>query len=166
MIGQRRRQAGFTVVEAMVSLAVLSIMAVALGGTFLVAFTSLSREASQIAAGTAVSAASLALTRDLSSSTVTSALPDTLTVGSGTLVLTAGPPGATTTATYTIDANSNLVRTLSGAASGSFTAARGVKTLTVSSGIPACQLTVSLLPSATGATAQALTVSQRTQGCF
>lgn len=166
MMSRQRTQMGFTVVEVMVALVVLSLVGLALGATFLVGYTAISYETRQIAADSAVSNASLTLLRDLSSATVNSILPDTISTGAGSLVLTYGTPPASTTVTYTIDANNNLLRTLSGFVSGSFVAARGVNTLTVATGTPACELTVSLLPSAAGATVQTLTVSQRTLGCF
>jgi len=151
-----------------VALLILTLLAVALGGTFLVGYKTLTREARQIAGDTAVSSASLTLLRDLSSSSITSPLPDTISPGAGTLTLTDGPTSGAATVTYTIDANNNLIRTLSGASTGSFTAARGIQLVTVSSGTPACRLSVSLTPSAVGASTQTLTVDQRvgTAGCF
>ncbi len=166
MNGHHRHQAGFTIIEALVGLAVITIIGLALGSTFLVGYTALNREARQLGAGTAAANASLTLTRDLSSSTISSGLGVTITAGSGSLSLTYGSPA--TNVTYTIDANNNLIRTLSGGSSGSFVAARGVIQLTVSAGTPACVVNVSLLPSAVGATSQSLTVSRRigASGCF
>ena len=63
----RRRQRGFTLVEMMVGLAILSIVTLAMAGTFLVASRAVSNEARAIAADEADSAASLWLTRDLNS---------------------------------------------------------------------------------------------------
>jgi len=163
---RRRHQGGFTIIEALVGLAIISVIALALGSTFLVGYTTLSKEALQVGAGTAAANASLALTRDLTSSGITSGLGVTITAGSGSLSLTYGSPA--TNVTYTIDSNNNLIRTLSGASSGSFVAARGVQQLIVSAGTPACYVNVSVLPSAAGATAQSLTVSRRigATGCF
>ncbi len=63
----RQRQRGFTLVEMMVGLAILSIVTIAMAGTFLVASRAVSNEARAIAAHEAVSGASLWLTRDLNS---------------------------------------------------------------------------------------------------
>ena len=45
----RRRQRGFTLVEGMVSLAILAVITLAMGGTFLVAYRAISTEARVIA---------------------------------------------------------------------------------------------------------------------
>jgi prepilin-type N-terminal cleavage/methylation domain-containing protein len=159
----RYRQAGFTLVEAMVGLVILSIIMVALGGTFLVGYTTISREASAIAADTAVTSASFVLSRDMTSSIKTSSLPATISPGSGSLNFQYGSPSVS--ATYTIDANLNLLRTTGGAAS---VVARGVQQMTVSAA--GCVTTITILPSANGAAAQTLTMSQRVgaagTGCF
>lgn len=157
----RRRQQGFTLVEILVGLAITAMIALVLSQTFLVGYRVLSTEAREIAADQAISAASLSLTRDLSSGQTTSALPVTLTPSSGTLTLTYGSPAVAVT--YTIDANKNLIRTVGGAAR---VQSRGLQQLMVSAGAPACSLTVTLLPSATGASSQTLLVGERSLGCF
>jgi prepilin-type N-terminal cleavage/methylation domain-containing protein len=157
---RRRRQAGFTLVEVLVALLVTSVVMLALAGTFLIGYRALSQEAQQIAADEAISQASLSLTRDLSSATswvVTGALGP----GNGqTLTVTYGSPA--TVVVYSISANRDLLRT-TGVPS---VAARGVQSVSVATGAPACYLTVTILPSATGAVSQTLNVGLRTGGCL
>jgi len=150
------RQRGFTLVEMMVGLAILSIVAIAMAGTFLVATRAVSSEARVIAADEAVSGASLWLTRDLNSAV---ALP-TGTVNSGTtMTLTYGSPAVTVV--YSVNNNRDLVRTVNGAAT---TAARGITSVTVTAA--GCYATVTIQPSATGATAATFNVSNRPGGCW
>ena len=154
---RRRRQAGFTLIEMIVSLAIVTIVTVALGGTFLVGYTAISREAREIAADTAISDASLTLTRDLQSA---AAVPTgIITSGAGALSLTYGSPPVTVV--YTVDANKNLIRTVGAQP---FVAARGMTSVTV--GTAGCYATVTLQPSATGAAAQTLNVGNRPGGCL
>lgn len=163
---RRHGQAGFTLVEMLMSLAILGIVSVVLAETFIVGYTTLSTESRQLAADNAASDASLWLTRDLQSSTLNSTLPATMTPGSGTtLSLNYGNPS--TTVVYSIDAQGNLRRAMSGGAATA--AARGVARLTVAAGgglTPACDLTVTITPSARGAIARTLQVGQRVGGCF
>ena len=147
---------GFTLVEMMVGLAILSIVTVAMAGTFLVATRAVSSEARVIAADEAVSGASLWLTRDLNSAV---ALP-TGTVNSGTtMTLTYGSPAVTVV--YSVNNNRDLVRTVNGAAT---TAARGITSVTIT--VAGCYAAVTIQPSATGATAATFNVSNRPGGCW
>lgn len=154
----RQRQRGFTVVEMMVGLAILSIVTVAMAGTFLVASRAVSNEARAIAADEAVSGASLWLTRDLNSATALPAGPVTISAGNP-LTLTYGVPPVTVI--YSIDNNSDLVRTV-GVTPG--TAARGVTSVTINA--TGCYVTVTIQPSATGATAATFNVGNRPGGCW
>jgi prepilin-type N-terminal cleavage/methylation domain-containing protein len=158
---RRQRQAGFTLVELLVGMAIMSIVSLALAGTFLVGYRTISQEARQIAADQAVSSASLPLLRDLSSATTIST--STITTGSGTLTVTYGTP--ITTVTYGIDSKNNLIRTVGASAK---VASRGMQRVTVALPSPACYYTVTLTPSATGAVAVNLNMSSRVgpQGCF
>lgn len=152
----KRFNQGFTLVEMMLGLAILSIVAIAMAGTFLVATRAVSNEARVIAADEAVSGASLWLTRDLNSAVV---LP-TGTVNSGTtMTLTYGSPAVTVV--YSVNNNRDLVRTVNGAAT---TAARGITSVTVTAA--GCYATVTIQPSATGATAATFNVSNRPGGCW
>jgi prepilin-type N-terminal cleavage/methylation domain-containing protein len=154
--GSGRGQRGFTLVEMMVALAILSIVSIAMVGTFLVASRAVSNEARAIAADEAISGASMWFTRDLNSAI---ALP-TGTVNSGTtMTLSYGSPAVTVV--YSVNTNGDLVRTVSGAAT---TAARGITSVTVT---PAgCYATVTILPAATGSTAATFNVSNRPGGCW
>ena len=154
----RRGQQGFTLVEMMVSIAIFTVVSVAMGGTFLVGYRALSSEARVIAADTAVSNASLWLTRDLNSATTTIGCPCTIQAGSP-LTLTYGVPPVTVV--YSVDASRNLIRTVNGNAQ---VAARGITSVSIS--WAGCYGTVSILPSATGAVAVTLNVSNRPGGCF
>lgn len=152
------RQRGFTLVETMIGLAILSIVTVAMAGTFLVASRAVSNEARTIAADEAVSAASLWLTRDLNSATALPALPVTVSIAN-TLTLTYGSPPLTVI--YSVNNNSDLVRTVNGVAT---TAARGITSITVTAA--GCYATLTIQPSATGATAATFNVSNRPGGCW
>ena len=154
-------QRGFTLVELLVALALTSLVALVLAQTFLVGYTVLTTESRAIAADTAISSATLTLTRDLSSGTVSSALPDTLAPASGSLSLSYGNPAVSVT--YRIDAARNLVRTVAGV---STVSSRGLRQVVVTQAAPACFLSVSLTPSATGAAAQTMRIGPRALGCF
>jgi hypothetical protein len=127
-----------------------------MASTFLVGVRAISNEARIIAADNATSDASLSLVRDLNSAvavtagTINAATPMTLTYGS-----------APTTVVYSVDASRNLIRTVSGSAQ---VAARGITSVTIA--VTGCYATVTILPSAVGATASTLNVSNRPGGCF
>jgi prepilin-type N-terminal cleavage/methylation domain-containing protein len=159
---RQNRQAGFSLVEVMVGVLMMSILAVALGGAFLVGYRTISTEARQISADQAVSNASLSLLRDFTSATTITS--GTITSGVGTLTVTFGNP--VTTVRYTIDATNNLIRTVVGGAS--TVAARGMQRVVVAAPVPPCYYTLTLTPSAVGAAAVTLNVSRRTgpQGCY
>ena len=150
------RQDGYTIVEALIGIAVLSIVTLVMAGTFLVGVRAISNEARIIAADSATSDASLSLVRDLNSAvvvtagTINAATPMTLTYGS-----------APTTVVYSVDGNRDLIRTVNGTAQ---VAARGITSVTIA--IAGCYATVTILPSAVGATASTLNVSNRPGGCF
>jgi len=152
----KRRQRGFTLVEAMVGVTILTVLTLAMAGTFLVGYRAINNEARVIAADTAVSNASLWLTRDLQSETAMVA--GTIQAGSP-MTLTYGVPPVMIA--YSIDGNANLIRTVNGA---SQVAARGMTRVIVS--WAGCYGTVSILPSATGASAVLLNVSNRPGGCI
>ena len=160
MIRQASRQAGFTLVEMMVGLVIMTVVALALVGGTLVGYRTISVEARTIAANQAVSNASLALVRDLSSATTVAT--GTISPGAGTLAVTYGSP--LTTVTYSINAGKNLLRTVGASTS---VAGRGMQTLTIAVGNPTCYMTVTMTPSAVGAVASTLNVTQRAgaQGC-
>ena len=61
------RQRGFSLIEAMVSMAIFAIVAIVMVSTFLVGYRTISGEVRIIAADTAVSESSLSLVRDLNS---------------------------------------------------------------------------------------------------
>jgi hypothetical protein len=143
----------------MVGLAILSIVTIAMAGTFLVASRAVSNEARAIAADEAVSGASLWLTRDLNSATALPALPVTVSVGN-TFTLTYGSPPPVVVI-YSVNANGDLVRTVNGAP---ITAARGITSVTVTSA--GCYATVTIQPSATGAAAATFNVGNRPGGCW
>jgi prepilin-type N-terminal cleavage/methylation domain-containing protein len=154
------RQQGFTLLETLIGMLILSIVALALGGTFFVGYQALTAEANQLSADKALSGAAMELVPDLSTSTVTaSSLP--LTPGTATfLTLTYGGPPVTVT--YTIDASGNLLRSV--AAGRTTVVARGMKSLDLASA--GCVFTVTLVPSAVQ-TPQTLTVAERVgvNGC-
>ena len=154
----RRRQRGFTLVEMMVGVAILSIVTLAMAGTFLVASRAVSNEARTIAADEADSATSLWLTRDLNSAAALPALPVTINLAN-TLSLTYGSPPVVVI--YSVNNNRDLVRTVNGLAT---TAARGVTSVTVTAA--GCYATVAIQPSAIGATAATFNISNRPGGCW
>lgn len=154
----KEAQRGFTLVEMMVGLAILSIVTVAMAGTFLVANRAVSNEARVIAADEAVSGASVWLTRDLNAANALPAGPVTISAGNP-LTLFYGSPAVPVV--YSVDNNHDLVRTVSGAAG---TAARGITSVTITA--PGCYATVIIQPSATGATAATFNVSNRPGGCW
>jgi prepilin-type N-terminal cleavage/methylation domain-containing protein len=156
------RQSGYTLIELLMATVITGVVAMALGGTYLVGYRSISLEANEVSADQAVSSASLNLTRDLSSGTVSSALPLTLSPGSGSMVLSYGSPAVTVT--YTINGGKTLLRAVSGGLT--TVAGRGISQLTLSAGTPACYLSATILPSASGASAQTMNVGERTGGCF
>lgn len=156
----KRAQRGFTLVEMMVGLAILSIVTVAMAGTFLVADRAVSNEARVIAADEAVSGASVWLTRDLNSATALPALPVTVNIGN-TLTLTYGSPLALVTVVYRVDANHDLIRSINGVAT---TAARGITSVAITS--VGCYATVTIQPSATGAAGATFNVGNRPGGCW
>src|SRR5260370_22323840 len=89
-VGAGGAQRGFTHVEMMVGLAILSIVTTAMAGTFLVASRAVSNEARAIAADEAISGASVWLTRDLNSA---AALPaGTVREGEPQMTLQDGTP--------------------------------------------------------------------------
>jgi type II secretory pathway pseudopilin PulG len=153
---RRTRQRGYTIVEALIGITILSIVTLVMASTFLVGVRAISNEARIIAADNATSDASLSLVRDLNSAvavtagTINAATPMTLTYGS-----------APTTVVYSVDASRNLIRTVSGSAQ---VAARGITSVTIA--VTGCYATVTILPSAVGATASTLNVSNRPGGCF
>ena len=151
-----RGQRGFTLIEMVVGLAILSIITIAMAGTFLVAYRAVTTEARTIAADEAVSGASVWLTRDLSSA---AALPVGTVNAGNNVTLTYGSP--VVTVVYSVNNNHDLVRTVSGA---STTAARGITSVTVSAA--GCYATVTIQPSATGAAAATFNVSNRPGGCW
>lgn len=154
-----RRQQGFTLVETVIALAIVTAITLALAGSFLVAGRSLSNEASTIAADTAISHASFTLTRDLASAspvptgTVSTSPPTTLGLTYGS------PPG--TTVVYSINGNGDLVRTAGGSTQ---VAARGIRSVIVVAA--GCYLTATIQPSAAGAAPVTLNVGNRPGGCF
>jgi hypothetical protein len=141
----------------MVGLAILSIVTIAMAGTFLVASRAVSNEARAIAADEAVSGASLWLTRDLNSAAT---LPTgTVRFGNPPVILQYGSPAVIVA--YSVNTNNDLVRTVNGVDT---TAARGISSVTVT---PAgCYATVTIQPSATGATAATFNVGNRPGGCW
>ena len=142
----RRGQRGFTLVEVMVSIAIFTIVSLAMAGTFLVGYRAISNEARVIAADTAVSDASLSLIRDLNSAIP---LPSGTIDSSSSVTLTYGSPQVSVR--YSLDANRNQA------------AARGITRVTIS--WVGCYGTVTILPSATGAATVVLNVSNRPGGC-
>jgi len=154
----RRRQHGFTLVEMMVSMTIFTVVAVAMAGTFLVGYRAIGNEARVIAADTAISEASLWLTRDLNSTTTTLGCPCTIQAGSPMTLTYGVPPG--TAVAYSIDASQNLIRTVN---LSDQVAARGITRVSIS--WVGCYGTVSILPSATGSVTVILNVSNRPGGC-
>jgi prepilin-type N-terminal cleavage/methylation domain-containing protein len=152
----RRAQRGFTLVEMMVGLALLSVISIAMAGTFLVAYRAVSNEARVVAADEAVSGASLWLTRDLNSAI---ALPAGTVSTGKTVTLSYGSP--VVTVVYSVNNNHDLIRSVNGSAR---TAARGVTSVVFSAA--GCYATVTIQPSATGASAASFNVSNRPGGCW
>jgi prepilin-type N-terminal cleavage/methylation domain-containing protein len=161
MTPQRHRQSGFTLVEVMVGLVIMTIVSIALAGGFLVGYRTISTEANQISADQAVSSASLPMLRDFTSAT--SITTGTITPGVGTLTVTYGNP--VSTAVYRITAANSLIRTVGAV---STVAARGMQRVVVAAPAPPCYYTLTLTPSAPGAAAVTLNFSTRVgpQGCF
>jgi hypothetical protein len=62
---------------------------------------------------------------------------------------------------YSVDASRNLIRTVNGTAQ---VAARGITSVTIA--VTGCYTTITIQPSAVGATASTLNVSNRPGGCF
>ena len=151
-----RRQQGFTLVEMMVSLALLAIVTLVMASTFLVGYKAISNESSIIAASTAVSSADIWLVRDLNSAN--GLVAGTINSGSS-LSLSEGSPAVTVQ--YSVDANRNLIRTAGGVAT---VAARGITSVVIA--VSGCDATVTLQPSATGAASSTLNVSNRPGGCL
>jgi prepilin-type N-terminal cleavage/methylation domain-containing protein len=150
------RQRGFTLMEALIGTTIFSIVSLVMVSTFLVGYRTISNEARIIAADTAISNASLSLVRDLGSATT---IPVGTINAAGTLTLTYGSPAVTVV--YSVDANRNLIRTVNGSAR---VAARGITSVGIAAA--GCYATATILPSATGATAVTLNVSNRPGGCF
>jgi len=155
-VTRARHQRGYTIVEALIGITILSIVTLVMASTFLVGIRAISNEARIIAADTATGDASLSLVRDLNSAvavtagTINAATPMTLTYGS-----------APTTVVYSVDGNRNLIRTVNGTAQ---VAARGIASVTIA--VAGCYATVTIQPSAVGAAASTLNVSNRPAGCF
>jgi prepilin-type N-terminal cleavage/methylation domain-containing protein len=149
-------QKGFTLVEAMVGITIFAIISLVMAGTFVVGYRTVSNEARIIAADTAVSEASLTLVRDLNSSATLSA--GTINGGT-TYTLTYGSPAVTII--YSVDAGRNLIRTVNGTAR---VAARGITSVGIA--VAGCYATVTIQPSAAGAAAAILNVSNRPGGCL
>ena len=155
---RKMRQHGFTVIEAMIGVLLMTILSLAMVGTFTVGYRTLSQEARQIAGDNAVNGADMALTRDLSMATV---LPTGTIGGGNTMGFNYGPPGSNAVV-YSIDGNKNLIRTLNGNAQ---VVTRGMSSITVSAVAGSCYATVTLQPSAIGAAARTLNVGNRPGGC-
>jgi prepilin-type N-terminal cleavage/methylation domain-containing protein len=152
------RQRGYTIVEALIVITILSIVTLVMASTFLVGVRAISNEARVIAADNAASDASLSLVRDLSSANT---LPGGLVMinAASSVTLTYGSPAVTVV--YSVDANRNLIRTVGPSAQ---VAARGITSVVIA---PAgCYVTVTIQPSAVGAAASTLNVSNRPGGCF
>ncbi len=154
------RQRGFTLVEIMVGLAILSLVTIAMAGTFLVASRAVSNEARVVAADEAISGASLWLTRDLNSATALPALPVTASIGNSFTLTYGSPPPVLVV--YSVNNNRDLVRTVNGVDT---TAARGITSVTIMAAA-GCYATVTIQPSATGATAATFNVGNRPGGCW
>lgn len=137
-------------------MAILTIATVAMAGTFLVGYKAVTKEANVISADTAISHAAITLTRDLESA---AAIPTGTISAGNTLTLTYGSPSVTVV--YSITANHDLIRTAGGVAR---VAARGMTSVVISAA--GCYATLTLQPSATGAAAATLNLSNRIAGCF
>src|SRR5437870_13671181 len=104
----RGGQRGFTLVEVMVSIAIFTIVSLAMAGTFLVGYRAIANEARVIAADAAVSEASLWLTRDLNSADTTSRPTATVSAGNPIPFTYASPP---LNVTHSIAGSNKLART-------------------------------------------------------
>ena len=155
---RRASERGFTVIEVMIGMLLMTILSLAMVGTFAVGYRTLSEETRQIAADNAVNGADVALTRDLSMATV---LPTGTIGGGSTVAFVYGPPGSDAVV-YSIDGNKNLIRTLNLNAQ---VVARGMNSVTISAVAGSCYATVTLQPSAVGAAARTLNVGNRPGGC-
>jgi type II secretory pathway pseudopilin PulG len=153
---RRTRQHGFTIVEALLGIAILSIVMLVMASTFLIGYRTVSNEARVIAADTAVSGTSLWLTRDIQTA---AAVPSGTISSASTVTLAYGSPAVTVV--YSVDATGNLVRTVSGSGQ---VAARGVTSVVISAA--GCYTTVTIQPSAAGAVAKTLNVGNRQGGCL
>ncbi|HEX3629301.1 MAG TPA: type II secretion system protein [Candidatus Dormibacteraeota bacterium] len=153
----RRRQRGFTLVEMMIGITILAVVSLAMAGTFAVGYRAINNETRVIAADTAISNSSIWLTRDLDSETATA--PGTIQAGSP-MTLAYGVP--VVTVIYSVDGNNNLVRMVVGGAAQ--VVARGITSVMVS--WAGCYGMASIQPSAVGATAVVLNVSNRPGGCL
>lgn len=156
---RRAQQRGFTLVEAMVSLALLAIVTAVMASTFLVGYTTITRESRTIAADTAISEASLWLLRDLNSANTVA----TGTINNSSSVsFTYGVLPSLFVVTYAVDANNNLIRTV--APGGSTVVGRGITSVSITAS--GCYETVTIQPSAPGSGPETLNVSNRPGGCF
>lgn len=151
-----RGEGGFTLVEAMLGMAILGVITVAMAGTFLVGSRSLTNEARILSADTAVSHASFTLTRDLNSATT---VPTGTISTASSVTLHYGSPQITVV--YSIDANNELIRTVGVSAQ---VAARGITSVGITAA--GCYATATIQPSATGAAAVTLNVGNRPAGCL
>lgn len=151
-------QRGFTIVEAMVGMALFTVITVAMVGTFLVGTRTLTNEARLIAADTAVSHASFSLTRDLASATT---IPTGTIAAGSTVTLSYGSPPVTVV--YSIDGSNALIRTAAGSAQ---VAARGITSVVLTVPPASCYETATIQPSAAGVASVTLNVSNRPGGCF
>jgi prepilin-type N-terminal cleavage/methylation domain-containing protein len=156
----RRRQGGFTLIEAMVGITIFGVVGLAMASTFLVGYRSITNEARAISADTAVSQVSIWLTRDLNSAdaplpsgTISFSSPRSFSYGAGA-----------TTVAYSVDANNNLLRSLNGGAAR--VVARGVSSVAITWAAGGCYGTVTIQPSAAGTASAVLNVSNRPGGCF
>jgi len=150
-------QRGFTLVEMMLGMALFTVITVAMVGTFLIGTRTLTNEARQIAADTAVSHASFSLTRDLASATT---VPTGTIAAGSTVTLTYGSPAVTVV--YSVNGNNDLIRTAAGSAQ---VAARGIASVAISV-TGACYMTARIQPSAAGVASADLNVSNRAAGCY
>ncbi|MDQ6883317.1 MAG: prepilin-type N-terminal cleavage/methylation domain-containing protein [Candidatus Dormibacteraeota bacterium] len=156
MSRRKAGQGGFTLVELMIGMALFTVITIAMGGTFLIGTRTLTNEARQIAADTAVSHASFTLTRDLASATT---IPTGTIAAGSTVAFTYGSPAVTVR--YSIDSSSSLIRTVAGSAQ---VAARGITSVVITA--TGCYETATIQPSAAGAASVTLNVSNRPAGCF
>lgn len=140
----------------MVAMALLTVLTLALASTFLIASKTLSNESRIISADTAVSHASFSLTRDLATA---AGVPTGTISRAGSLTLTYGSP--LVTVVYSVDSNNELIRTVNGSAR---VAARGITSVAITAS--GCYATATIQPSAGGAAAVTLNVSNRPAGCF